>query len=311
MKNFFFLFALSLLFSSPAFSQSFPIPTSAPSSQPSSQPNSQPASSTWKLSQEKNYLLYKVQIFIKENSSSPLGIESGKLVISDKQGKTLYQTIGMLFSIDPLKMFSAPPPQPLDLDHDGAEDLLIQNFSGGAHCCYSYQLFSLGKTLKNLGSIRLLDCGEHLTLEDLNQDGALEILACNPSFTYLPKIPYAESPFPPMVFKIEQDRWVNQDAQHPKVFYSDIEERKKELAANSDNRSDLLQIVLDYLITGHEVEAWKTFDLLNLSNKDELRQELLKRIQQYKQTYILNSPSSQPSSKPTSQPSSKPARKTP
>jgi len=306
MKNLFFLFALSLFFSSPAFSQSFPTPSSSPSSQPA------PA---WKLSQEKNYPFYKVQIFVKENSSSPLGIESGKLVISDSQGKVLYQTIGMLFSIDPLKIFSTPPPQPLDLDHDGAEDLLIQNFSGGAHCCYSYQLFSLSKTLKNIGSIKLLDCGEQLKLQDLNQDGTLEILTCNPSFTYLPKIPYSESPFPPMVFKIDQERWVNQDAKYPQVFYADIEERKKELAANTDNRSDILQIVLDYLLSGHEAEAWKTFDLLTLSNKEELRQELLKRIQQYKQTYVLNSPnsqpSSQPSSKPASQPSSKPARKIP
>ncbi len=307
MKNL-LLLALCFFASSPAFSQSFPTSTSQPAS---SQPATQPTA--WKLSREKTYPLYKVQIFVKENPASPLGIDSGKIVILDQQGKIVYQTLGLFFEVDPAKFFSNPPQTPLDFDRDGSEDLIIRNFSGGAHCCYSYQFFSLAKTLKNLGTLKLLDCGEQLNLKDLNQDGNLEILTCNPLFTYLPKIPYTDSPFPPMVWGLEKEHWTNQDSKYPQVFYSDIEERKKELTQNNYNRSDILQIVADYLLTAHEAEAWKTLDLItNLNNKDEVREEFLKRLQQYKQSYLLNTassqPASQPNSEPSSQPSSKPAR---
>jgi len=61
-----------------------------------------------------------------------------------------------------------------DITGDGIANIVIQHWSGGAHCCHSATVFELGSTLKVLGRFD----GEDSTpfFKDLDGDGVFEVL---------------------------------------------------------------------------------------------------------------------------------------
>ncbi|MFO1519355.1 MAG: hypothetical protein U1F57_06820 [bacterium] len=274
---FLLFFAVLFVCSSAGFSQS--LPASRPSS-PASQPS---ASVEWRVIKEKVFPFYKVQILTKDNRAMPLGIEGSRAVITNSKGKIVAEVKNLVLEPDPRETIEGwTSGTLLDLDKDGNEDLLLRGYTGGSHCCYSYQIYSLGKVLKKLGDLKLHDCGERIKLEDVNGDGAWEILTCNAAFTYFKDIPYSSSPFPPQVFGLEGGKYVNQDKKSLKVFDEDIAAERKTLQEKGYNDGDALQIVLDYLLSGREDEGWKQFDLLITSPKKEsIRSDLKEKWQKY------------------------------
>src|SRR4030095_4300532 len=181
-----------LLFASPGHSQvSTTTPTTRPA--PATQPAPASSAANWKLSKEKAYALYKVQIFVKEDPNGP---KSTRAVILDSKGAQIAEIKDFDVEPDPHETVEGWSGGSLDLDADGSEDLFLRTFSGGAHCCYGLKPYSLGKGFKKIADLKLLDCGDKVKLKDLNGDGPLEIIACNAAFTYLKGIPFSLSPFP-------------------------------------------------------------------------------------------------------------------
>ncbi len=290
---------LGLLISYPSFSglaQTLPAFPSSPTSQPSLSQPTPPA--TWRVTKEKTFPLYKVQILTLDNSRAPLGIEGSRAVISDLKSKTLAEVKSLLVEPDPRETVRGwVAGTPLDLDKDGYEDLLLRSFTGGSHCCYSYQIYSLGKVLKKLGELKLKD-SEQVMLKDLNEDGVYEILGDNPSFTYLKNLPYSGSPFPPEVFGMEKGKYSNQDSKYPAVFDEDIAKQKKLLEQGYSDTA-AIQIVLDYLLSGRTDQAWHELDQnYKSTDKDARRQEIQERWEKF--TGIASGPANTeiPSTKP-------------
>lgn len=279
--------------------------SASPTSQPSSAPSSQPASG-WRLQKVKNFPNWRVEIITKDNPASPLGIEASKALIKDLNGKIKVEVKDILIEPDPKQNIEGwVPGTVLDIDKDGLEDLVLQTNSAGAHCCYSYQIFSLGKILKKLGDLKLFDCGEKIKLQDLDGTGQWQILTCNSKFTYLKGIAFAQSPFPPQVFGLVGGKFTNADKKYLKVFDDDIAEEKKSLAENYSDTA-VMQIVLDYLLSGRETHAWQEFDTLYTHpNKEARKQELQDRWNQY----LGLKPESNPESNKTGA-ASKPASST-
>ncbi len=59
-----------------------------------------------------------------------------------------------------------------DMTGDGIPDLLVRQWSGGAHCCTTYRLFQLGEEFRLLGTI---DAGDYDSqVADLDRDGTWE-----------------------------------------------------------------------------------------------------------------------------------------
>jgi hypothetical protein len=87
----------------------------------------------------------------------------------------------------------------VDLDGDGRDEAVVFHFTGGAHCCSEYWIFSGGPA-----GIRLIDAftlgnagiGE---IRDLDGDGIPELLAADDRLAYFGDLPYAASPFLPLV----------------------------------------------------------------------------------------------------------------
>jgi hypothetical protein len=86
-----------------------------------------------------------------------------------------------------------------DLDGDGEPEVLVDTFSGGAHCCistrvYSYRPASVSYTRDP--TFQWLDAS--YKLEDLDADGRPELVGFDASFSYA-FASYAGSEFPPLV----------------------------------------------------------------------------------------------------------------
>lgn len=283
MKRIQFFFLLGGLLLQPLLLQAqatttAPAPASAPATgvAPATQPS---AALPEKMLKEKSYSLYKVQIFVKEDPNGP---KSTRAVILDAKGLKLAEIRDFDVEPDPRETVEGWSGGNLDLDADGAEDLFLRTFSGGAHCCYGIKAYSLGKGFKKLADLKLLDCGEKVRLKDLNGDGPLEIIACNAAFTYLRGLPFSSSPFPPLIFGIEGAHYANQDKKYPQVFDEDVAAEKKKIDDKTATEGDILQIVLNYFLSGREPEGWKQFETLyNFASKEKLRTELNDRWRKY------------------------------
>ncbi|MEM1240260.1 MAG: hypothetical protein AAGI45_10505 [Cyanobacteria bacterium P01_H01_bin.26] len=82
-----------------------------------------------------------------------------------------------------------------DLDSNGTQEVVVRNFSGGAHCCTNTTIYSwttAGFTTTETGYID----GMGAVLEDIDGDGAAEVLIPDQAFLYRFGS-YVES-FPPM-----------------------------------------------------------------------------------------------------------------
>lgn len=119
---------------------------------------------------------------------------------------------------------STDPSQPsvhvLDLEHNGSPDVVLDLWSGGAHCCFIEQVFSFNsaagtyvKTEHNFG-----DPGA--VIKDLRHNGHLEFLTADDSFAYT-FTDFAASGLPIQILTFSNGRFHNVTRQYPKLIRQD------------------------------------------------------------------------------------------
>lgn len=92
--------------------------------------------------------------------------------------------------------------QLLDLDSDGSDEVIVRNYSGGAHCCTNTTIHRwTGETFAAVETGFLDGLGGDLV--DLNEDGYMELAIYHQAFLYRFGS-YAES-FPPITFVTYRD----------------------------------------------------------------------------------------------------------
>lgn len=80
-----------------------------------------------------------------------------------------------------------------DLDADKTPELLVTTHSGGAHCCETLRVWSLGDTLKPVLEYESGNA-EGFALQDLDGDARTELLLGDDSFAFYGDLSYASSP---------------------------------------------------------------------------------------------------------------------
>jgi hypothetical protein len=108
----------------------------------------------------------------------------------------------------------------VDLEHNGQPDVVLNLYTGGAHCCVVVQIFSFDpgtmtyvKTERNFG-----DPGAQIV--DLGHDGRLEILTADDSFAYA-FTDYAASGLPIEVLTFSGRHFTNVTRRYPKLIAND------------------------------------------------------------------------------------------
>ena len=106
-----------------------------------------------------------------------------------------------------------------DLTGDGVPNLLLEAYSGGAHCCFSYVLLSLGDELEVLWEGFLADAGA--VAVDLRGDGARQLMSADMSFAYT-FCSFAETPAPAVVLALEPGGVRVANLEHPEVYEREV-----------------------------------------------------------------------------------------
>jgi len=149
------------------------------------------------------------------------------------------------------------------------EYIIVSDYSGGAHCCFSEYIFCLGENneLKFIGS---LDLGEtHISEESLVMKGKnLFIKIFDDRFAYF-YTPYVNSYFFAQYLEVEDDQLIinNTDfqADYLEQAFRCENDLKEQLAKQEteefENYSPLLVcITVNYLLANEEEEAWQKFE---------------------------------------------------
>ena len=105
-----------------------------------------------------------------------------------------------------------------DLDADGEPEVMLNVFTGGAHCCAVTQLLTWNGTGYRERFKDFLDTG--FTVEDLNADGRPELVSADARFRY-EFASFAGSAFPVQVWQVDGGTFEDVTAGFPELIRKD------------------------------------------------------------------------------------------
>lgn len=188
-----------------------------------------------------------------------------RAVLTSASGKRITIAYEWALSLDPISG--------ADLSGEGTPDLVLSGYSGGLHCCYTYEIVSLGRTPKVLHTF---SNPVPITFEK-QPDGTALIRAADGVFDYF-IVPHTDAVIPQLVLKLEGNDLVDVSAKYPEVYDKEIEQARSQLSTEDIEKlrkanyrdklytdqiptvHKVLTIVLDYVYSGREEKAWQTLD---------------------------------------------------
>jgi len=178
-----------------------------------------------------------------------------------------------------------------DINGDGTPDVVFDAFSGGENCCYLYWIVSLKKPPEVIREIR----NQAPLVFRKRPDRGTEIRTGEGSFDLF-FLPHSASVIPEMVLRLEGDRLVDISSEYPEEYDQQIAKARSELSAADLEKfrqsrygqkmfadqlttvKRVLTIVLNYLYSGREQQAWQALDeMWPPSDKERVRGLILER----------------------------------
>jgi len=234
---------------------STPIPTStlpAPTVPPP--PDANPPADGYRLEEERLINGYAIRFW--RNLNDPLGFESVLLIEAAWQAPI---RVEMASAINDLTGS--------DLNADGFPDVVVETYSGGAHCCFGTQVFSLRPS----GAALIMQKPESNAggyFEDLNADGVSEFVTYEDSLAYQ-YCPYAAGVTAKVILAYDpgQDCFIPASPRFPEQYTEEIAMNEQraifapgELGEwDGTNICAVLPLALDYLYMGQPDRARTEF----------------------------------------------------
>lgn len=107
-----------------------------------------------------------------------------------------------------------------DLTGEGAPELIVESYTGGAHCCFTYDIYQLSPGLPALLHWEAGNGGIN-RFERLSGQPALEIVGSDDRLAYFDSLPFAASPFIPIVFAYRDGKYVEATQDYPDLLSDD------------------------------------------------------------------------------------------
>lgn len=182
-----------------------------------------------------------------------------------KAGRRVASGTGYSYSIGyPLQEDQSPDSVKLkpgdDLTGEGIPDLLISEWSGGAHCCYTFHLFQLGTEFRKIQSLPLLDADESAFVRRPGMKGLVLASSDYSAFAYFPK-DFADSPAGRVFLSYQQGRFrldatlMRATAPKPGEISRCAALFKKSRDWKSAQPMGMWYYATDLIYTGHEADA--------------------------------------------------------
>ncbi len=208
-----------------------------------------------------------------------------------KSGKRVYMQTGYSFALGyPLEQDQSPDsvrvPPGTDITGTGQPALLISEWSGGAHCCYTFHVFQLGDTFKKVQSIPLFDADESAFVKRTGVKSLVLNTADYSAFAYFPS-GFAGSPAGRVLLSFQEGRF-RLDQGLMKANAPGKGETDKCAALFKKSRDwkhsqpmGMWYYATDLIYTGHEEQALRFLDASwsgNSADKDKYLKEYQTRL---------------------------------
>ena len=154
-----------------------------------------------------------------------------------------------------------------DLFNSGNAALVLEGYSGGAHCCYTYQLVDLGEHPVILSPVQNQSPFSFFKDPASHQ---FRIMTSDGEFDYFDNQCHACTPMPRVVLKVDASGLHDVSPQFAEQYDTEIAAARAKIAQKdvtkfqiadfNDARQVVLEIVFSYLYSGREQEAWHTLD---------------------------------------------------
>jgi hypothetical protein len=188
-----------------------------------------------------------------------------------KSGKRIRSDCGDssgLLSTESIMSIIMSPPAGTDINGDGIPKIIVRYFSGGAHCCYKYGIYSLGKKLEQIDNLQ----GVHSSFKfrDLDGDGKYEAIGRDWTFAYW-NASFAGSPAPEIILRWKNGRYrlaedlMKKTPNHNEILRLAKEYRKGAVFEDKSMMSlhweaKWWAVMLKLIYTGNGDLAWKFCD---------------------------------------------------
>lgn len=176
----------------------------------------------------------------------------------------------------------------------GTKQLIIQQYSGGAHCCNSWWIYDLYPEFRLIYSsddYSIGDASGESSLVDIDRDGIAELVFSSDWFAYFNRLAFSESPLPKIVFRYNKSthRYYPANPRYSEYVLKGIEEEINEVKNYSDLLPPVLNVMLQYVYAGKEMQAWAIFDrYYTMSDKEAMKQEIKQRLKADKIYRLIN-----------------------
>jgi hypothetical protein len=183
-----------------------------------------------------------------------------------------------------------------DVNADGVDDAIVRYFTGGAHCCFEYLVFSEAPEGIHLDDWFSIGNATVADVVDLDGDGVPELQTRDDRLAYFPDLCYACSPFLPLVLcRSAQAAYYDCTPQFPQLlessaqaFEGQLRKAIQEQLGEYETRSSALGLLASHLRMGLALEGWSSVEGLCpeckawlLENSSDL-QERLNWVQPYR-----------------------------
>lgn len=166
-----------------------------------------------------------------------------------------------------------------DITGDGSPEVIIETYSGGAHCCMSTHIVSMGERPREIAVLQTQSEGVRF---EPDGEGRMALVTADPAFEYW-HTAYVSSARPPLVLRLDESG-LSVDAGRmwkPVPSSAVLDDARARIAAKSVPGSgpdpELWITVLNLLYSGHESEGWRFLDDAwpqALPGKEQFRAEL-------------------------------------
>lgn len=180
----------------------------------------------------------------------------------------------------------------IDLNGDGHADLVLRGYSGGAHCCWTYWILTPSK---RPALRKQIENQAHIYFEQAGHNGPILLVAQDGKFDYFDSLCHECSVFPELFLRMEGEKLVDVSSSYLSHYDDQIKAARSQLihrplekfmAARNRDQMDstgddvkplVLTIVLAYLYSGRDAQAWKSLDEMWPSfDRDRIKGLILK-----------------------------------
>jgi hypothetical protein len=189
------------------------------------------------------------------------------------------------------------------------KQLVVEQYTGGAHCCTVYRVYELGPQLRALfdgDEYGIDEIGEDMNVVDIDRDGRHEFTLTVMAFDYF-MTSHAGSVFPTAVFAYDEGagkyvpanrkfsayllRGVARDIGKVEALNRRLTREERAGAFHGEHFRVVLDVLLKYVYAGEERKGWDFFNShYMLADKAEVEagvKEKLKESAVYRATYGL------------------------